>query len=130
MKRNSFLTAFAAIVLTAALLTGCAASAPAATPVPVATEAPTQTPAATEAPAPRAALNIVALKGPTGMGMVQLMQADEQGTSAVDYNITLAAAPDEISGKIVTGEADIAAAPINLAAALYNKTEGTSFPKL
>ena len=58
------------------------------------------------------------------MGMVQLMQADEQGTSAVDYNIMLAAAPDEISGKIVTGEADIAAAPINLAAALYNKTEG------
>ncbi|MEL7602116.1 MAG: ABC transporter substrate-binding protein, partial [Bacillota bacterium] len=33
-------------------------------------------------------------------------------------------APDEVSGKIVTGEADIAAAPINLAAALYNKTEG------
>lgn len=118
MKRNSFLMVFAAILLTAALFTGCAA------PAPATTQAPAQTPDATQAPAPRATLNIVALKGPTGMGMVQLMQADEQGTSAVDYDITLAAAPDEISGKIVTGEADIAAAPINLAAALYNKTEG------
>lgn len=124
MKRNSFLSAFAAIILMAALLAGCAAPAPAATPAPAVTEAPAQTPVATKEPAPRAALNIVALKGPTGMGMVQLIQADEQGTSVVDYNITLAAAPDEISGKIVTGEADIAAAPINLAAALYNKMQG------
>ncbi len=124
MKRNSILMVFAAILLTAALLTGCAAPAPAATSAPAATQTPAQTPDTTQAPVSRAALNIVALKGPTGMGMVQLMQADEQAKSAVDYNIMLAAAPDEISGKIVTGEADIAAAPINLAAALYNKTQG------
>lgn len=127
MKKNRFLNIMLAGFLAAMLFTGCAVST---------AEAPTASPetakrpaAATPAPdltfAPeKEKLSIVALKGPTGMGMVQLMQADEQGQTAVDYTATLAATPDEISGKLITGEADIAAAPINLAAALYNKTEG------
>ena len=36
----------------------------------------------------------------------------------------MAGAPDEIVGKIIQGEFDIAAVPTNLAATLYNKTEG------
>ena len=38
--------------------------------------------------------------------------------------ITLASAADEVSAKIINKEADIVAAPTNLAAVLYKKTEG------
>ncbi|HWR22437.1 MAG TPA: MqnA/MqnD/SBP family protein, partial [Feifaniaceae bacterium] len=99
------------------------AEAPETTVPEAATPAATATPVPTPAPE-KAKLNVIALKGPTGMGMVRLMQLGEQEQTAADYTVALAAAPDEISGKLVTGEADIAAAPINLAAALYNKTGG------
>lgn len=124
MRKNRFLNVILAAFFAAMLAAGCVA------PPPETAEPETQaTPVATIAPAPapaqeKAKLNVAALKGPTGMGMVGLMQADEQGQTAGDYAVTLAATPDEISGKLITGETDIAAAPINLAAALYNKTEG------
>lgn len=128
MKHDRILTMLVAAAMALMLITGCAAQtqpAAAAAPTEAAAEpVPAFTQAPTEQPAEKLVLNVVALKGPTGMGMVQLMQADENNETLVDYNITLAAAPDEISGKIVTGEVDIAAAPINLAAALYAKTKG------
>jgi NitT/TauT family transport system substrate-binding protein len=61
---------------------------------------------------------IAALNGPTGMGMVQLMDQTDK------YAITTYQAPDEVSGKIITGEVDLACVPSNLAAVLYNKTQG------
>lgn len=61
--------------------------------------------------------NVAALKGPTAMGMVQMMQAGE-------YNFTISAAIDEITPKLVKGEVDIAAVPANLASVLYNNTQG------
>ena len=60
-----------------------------------------------------------ALKGPTAMGMVQMM-ADK----ADAYDFTLAAAPDEVVPLLVKGELDIAAVPANLGAVLYNHTQG------
>lgn len=69
-------------------------------------------------------LRVAALKGPTAMGMVKLMADAEAGNTANDYEFTLAGSPDEIVGSIVTGEFDIAAVPTNLAATLYNKTQG------
>lgn len=69
-------------------------------------------------------LRVAALKGPTAMGMVKLMEEAENGNTANDYEFTLAGSPDEIVGSIVTGEFDIAAVPTNLAATLYNKTQG------
>ena len=65
-------------------------------------------------------VNIGTLQGPTGMGMVTLM-GDEFSSK---YNITIESAPDAVVGKIINGELDIAAVPVNLAATLYNKTEG------
>lgn len=126
MQKSRILNMALAVFLAAVLATGCVPPAGENVPTPVLrTPATTATPAPTPTPAPeKAKLSVAALKGPTGMGLVQLMQADENGETAVDYTITLASAPDEISGKLVTGEVDIAAAPINLAAALYNKTEG------
>src|SRR5699024_5534431 len=37
---------------------------------------------------------------------------------------SIAGAPDELSGKVINGEIDIAALPTNLASVIYNKTEG------
>ena len=64
-------------------------------------------------------VHVVALKGPTGIGMVKIMN-DNDGT----YEFTLASAPDEATAAIISGEADIAAVPTNLAATLYQKTNG------
>ena len=69
-------------------------------------------------------VNVVALKGPTAIGMVGLMDAQDQGAAANDYSFTLAAAPDDIVGLVTTGAVDIAAVPANLASVLYQKTEG------
>ncbi|MEA4938184.1 MAG: MqnA/MqnD/SBP family protein [Christensenella sp.] len=71
------------------------------------------------AKAPAEPVNIAALKGPTGMGISYLMQENSG-----KYNIELQDAPDVVVGKFVSGEIDIAAVPVNLAATLYNKTEG------
>ena len=59
-------------------------------------------------------VRVVTLQGPTGMGMVQLMTSDEAGTSANDYEFTLASSPEEAQAAIAN--VDIAALPVNLAA--------------
>ena len=69
-------------------------------------------------------LNVMALSGPTGMGMVKLMESAEAGETGDQYNIAIAGAADEINGKLITGEVDIAALPCNVASVLYNKTKG------
>lgn len=66
-----------------------------------------------------APVRVGALKGPTGMGMVEMME-----NQADTYEFTLAGAPDEIVPLLVKGELDIAAVPANLASVLYNNTEG------
>jgi NitT/TauT family transport system substrate-binding protein len=68
--------------------------------------------------------NVVALKGPTGMGMVKLMEDDELGKTTNDYTFSLSGTPEEVVGMITTGQVDIAAVPTNLAATIYKKTEG------
>jgi NitT/TauT family transport system substrate-binding protein len=70
-------------------------------------------------------IRIAALLGPTGMGMVGLMEQNEQNKTINDYEFSLVGSPDELIGKIVNGEVEIAAVPANLAAVLYQKTDGT-----
>ncbi len=69
-------------------------------------------------------INIAALKGPTAMGMVKIMEDSEKGEAANNYDFTIAGAPDEITAGIIKGDFDIAAIPCNLAAVLYNKSGG------
>jgi NitT/TauT family transport system substrate-binding protein len=70
-------------------------------------------------------VKVLALKGPTSMGMVGLMEKSGQGPVEYnDYTFTLAGAVDEVTPKIVKGEVDIAALPANLASVLYNNTKG------
>lgn len=68
--------------------------------------------------------NIFVLSGPTGIGAANLKDKADSGKTEGDYNVTVVAQPDEIVAKISNKEADIAAIATNLAAKLYNKTEG------
>lgn len=69
-------------------------------------------------------INLGIISGPTGLGMLDLLEKNDNGEAANSYNVTLASAPDEITGKVISGELDIAAVPTNVASTLYNKTEG------
>lgn len=69
-------------------------------------------------------VKIAALKGPTALGMLKLLHDSEEESTPDNYEITLAGSADEILGSIIKGEFDIAAVPTNVAATLYNKTEG------
>ena len=66
------------------------------------------------------ALRIAGLKGPTTMGLVNLMA----GEDAADYDFEMYGKADEIVPQLVKGELDAAAVPANLAATLYQKTNG------
>ncbi len=72
-----------------------------------------------------AAVRVITLKGPTGMGISGLMEDSAAGTTVNDYTFTLAGAPTEVSAALLSGQVDIAALPTNLAATLYNKTKGS-----
>lgn len=63
------------------------------------------------------AVRVMALNGPTGIGMAKLSQDDA-------YDVRFAGATDEVVSAVSSGSVDIAAVPTNLAAVLYKKTEG------
>ncbi len=68
---------------------------------------------------------VIALKGPTAMGMVQMMDRVDNGDlKDSGWTFEIASAVDEVTPKIAQGSVDIAAVPANLASVLYNKTEG------
>lgn len=70
-------------------------------------------------------VNVTALKGPTAMGMVSLMDDVDNGkVDSENYKFTIAASIDEVTPAISQGETDIAAVPANVASVLYNKLEG------
>lgn len=69
-------------------------------------------------------IRVGSLKGPTTMGIVKLMQDDENGASVNDYEFTMSGTADEIVPLMVKGELDVALLPCNLASVLYNNTEG------
>lgn len=75
-------------------------------------------------PEERIPVRLYAIKGPTGISMVNLVSEDENGRTANDYDFQAVSSPDEVVAKLSSGEADIAAVPTNLAAALYAKTSG------
>lgn len=70
------------------------------------------------------AIRIGSLKGPTSMGLVELMDQAEKGEAGADYEFTMAAAADEINAAFLKGDLDIVLIPANVASVLYNKTDG------
>lgn len=63
-------------------------------------------------------VNVAALIGPTGIGLTYLTSYSNF------FSLELFTAPDQVTAKIINGEVDIAAVPVNLASVLYNKTKG------
>lgn len=110
----------AAALVTLALLAGCTTSSPA----PDATSSPAGTTTAATAAAEPTTIRIASLKGPTTMGMVRLMADAEAGETTHDYQVTMYGTADEVVPLVVQGQVDIALVPANLAAVLYNRTEG------
>lgn len=69
-------------------------------------------------------VDVMALSGPTAMGMVQFMRDAQEGTiESYDYQFEIAASIDEVTPRLVKGEIDIAAVPANVASVLYNNTQ-------
>ncbi|MBO4869275.1 MAG: ABC transporter substrate-binding protein [Clostridia bacterium] len=69
-------------------------------------------------------IRVLTLMGPTGMGMAKLITDGKEGKNAQEYTFTVATAPDQVSAQVIKGDFEIAAVPVNLAAVLYNKTDG------
>jgi len=69
-------------------------------------------------------IRVASLKGPTTMGMVELMSKAEADKTKLKYQFEMFGTADEIVPKIVNNDLDIALVPCNLASILYNKTEG------
>ncbi len=69
-------------------------------------------------------LRVGALKGPTAMGLVEMMERRGPAASIYLWDFDLAGSADELTPKLIKGDLDIACVPANLAAVLYQKTEG------
>lgn len=121
MKVKRMLAAVVAAAMSLSLA-ACGASASSSEAASTAETAPASTVAEATASPETAAegLRIAGLKGPTTMGLVNLMNSEE----GADYTFTMYGAADEIVPLLVKGELDAAAIPANLAATLYQKTEG------
>lgn len=87
------------------------------------TKAPVPEPAPVE-PAARTTFRIASLKGPTTMGIVNLMAETDAGTARHDYQVSMYGKADEITGLFATDKVDVALIPCNLAAVLYQKLDG------
>ncbi len=130
------LTVILLMIITMLMLTACAkentnksaqssigAEAPQATTVPDGTQAPEET-KVSETSAVKIDIKIAALKGPTAIGMVKVMEDAKAGNTENNYHFSIEGAADAITAGMIKGEYDIAAVPSNMASVLYNKTEG------
>lgn len=151
MNRRAFVMG-AASVLAGLGLTGCGGNAGAGSSATV--NAGSGTNSSSEGAEPTT-VRVGALKGPTGMGLVGLMDAagmfaagdaaatddgsssdaaatdtpvgaDPAGIGALenDYEFTLAGSADELAPQLIQSDLDVLCVPANLAATLYQKTEG------
>lgn len=125
MKRSKILALGLALALTAGLLAGCTggSGSQSPSPTPSQTVMPTPTPSET-APAEKQTVNLAVLKGPSGVGAAKLLADSDAGETANDYAYSILADNTEIVAGLSSGSLDIAAVASNVAANLYNKTNG------
>ncbi|MGN0166404.1 MAG: ABC transporter substrate-binding protein [Acetatifactor sp.] len=69
-------------------------------------------------------IRVGSLKGPTSMGILFLMDKAEKGETTDSYEFQMATGADELLPLMVKGDLDIALVPANVAAVLYQKTNG------
>ena len=68
-------------------------------------------------------MKIYALNGTTALGMAQMIDNVTNKKAGMNYNISLHASADAITGAIVQGECAIAALPTNVAVKLFNASK-------
>ena len=112
-----------ALLLGAVLLLGLAACGKKNVQNPQTTAAGSENTAETTAVL-KQQIKVAALKGPTAIGMVQLMENAKEQTAKNDYEFQIAATADEFSADLIKGNVALAALPCNAAATLYNKSNG------
>lgn len=101
----------AAAIISAMALVGCSKPSEEAVMTPTPSAEPTE-------------VHVSALKGPTSMGMVQLMSQNDKGEiTSNQYHFEIMSAVDEVAPKLLKGEIQIAAVPANLGAVLYKNSE-------
>lgn len=69
-------------------------------------------------------IKVGALKGPTAIGLMKVMDDFDNQKTDLNYSIEIATAADELLPKMIKGDLDIALVPANVSAILYNKSEG------
>ena len=125
MKRSKILALGLALALTAGLLAGCTGGSGSQSPSPTPSQTVTPTPTPSEtAPAEKQTVNLAVLKGPSGVGAAKLLADSDAGETANDYAYSILADNTEIVAGLSSGSLDIAAVASNVAANLYNKTNG------
>ena len=125
-KRNYLAVTTAALMLAAAVLSGCgmqqaSGSASGDTPDAVSSTESSVTEALTDSDV---TVRIGSLKGPTTMGLVNLMKETADGRAKGNYTFTMETQPDILMAEMVNGNLDIALIPANMASVLYHKTDG------
>ena len=128
MKKLVSLLLSAALMLSLAACGGSSAGSTAASSQAASSEAASSQAASAESTAEPLSttdpVRIAGLKGPTTMGLVNLLPMEEDGSASLDYDLQLYGTADEIVPLLTKGELDMAAIPANLAATLYQKTQG------
>lgn len=126
MKRKLLALTLALLTLTGALA-GCGQKTAETSPVPETAAPETSAPVETTAqPTQEAAgtVRFAVLNGPTGVGAAKLMADSEAGATSNTYEVEVFTANDQVAAGLTNGEIDIAAVASNVAANLYNKTDG------
>ena len=121
MKKTKILALIVAVVM---ILVSFAACTPATTNEEVSTDAENATEETASVENNTDAINVSFLKGPTGMGGAYMWTKSDNGETRNNYNISLDTDATTVGPKLMTGEYDIAAVPTNLAASLYQKSQG------
>ena len=126
MKRKLLAPTLALLTPTGALA-GCGRKTAETSPVPETAAPETSAPVETTAqPTQEAAgtVRFAVLNGPTGVGAAKLMADSEAGATSNTYEVEVFTANDQVAAGLTNGEIDIAAVASNVAANLYNKTDG------
>jgi len=116
MKKNK-LTLLLCAVLAVSLLYGCGSKKAASE-----TDIPQSSASAT--PTKQVTVTVAGLAGPTSIGMIKMISEKALNSEQYAVNYEVDNAPDVLTGKLISGEIQIAALPTNSAAVLYNKTKG------
>lgn len=120
---KKYVSALLAVTVSLAFLAGCGGQSSSGVSSQVSSSSAPVSEAQSQV-ADKIDIRVAGLKGPTTMGMVKLMSDAEAGQTKNNYTVEMYGTADELNGKLIKGDIDIAALPANVASVLYNKTQG------